>query len=134
MNSELLVIMVSVIGICVLLPAFVVWMVSRRKMCEARERTSIALDFLKEHPDADLEELVRRITPDNRLFGRFLPLLWIGIFFGIVTVALISVGAIADFASRQGLVFFSFLTVMFGALSISSIVSCVIMRRELRRH
>ncbi|MGN1233702.1 MAG: hypothetical protein ACI4UJ_09705 [Candidatus Cryptobacteroides sp.] len=134
MNSELVVIMVSVIGICVILPAFVVWTVSRRKMCEARERTAIAIAFLKNHPDADLEELVRKITPDNRLIGKFLPLLWVGIFFGIITVAFVSIAAVVEFASKQGLVFFYFLTLMSGALSIASIASCIILRREIRRH
>lgn len=133
MNGEVIVILVSVLGICVLLPAFVVWMVSRRKMCEARERTQIALAFLKSHPECNLEELVSRITPKVSENARLLPLLWVGIFFGIVTAALLTIAAVADFASEQGKLFFGFITVLSGAVSTSSLICCLFLRRRHRR-
>ena len=74
MNNELIVILVSVLGICVFLPALVVWMVSRRKMYEAEKRTEIALSYMKENPHCDLEDLVRKIEPKVDKNAMLLPL------------------------------------------------------------
>lgn len=122
MNNELIVILVSVLGICVFLPALVVWMVSRRKMYEAEKRTEIALSYMKENPHCDLEDLVRKIEPKVDKNAMLLPLLWVGIMFGIIAGLLIGILATQELASKQGTVFLIFITGVCLALCIPSLI------------
>lgn len=122
MDNELIVILVSVLGICVFLPALVVWMVSRRKMYEAEKRTEIALSYMKENPHCDLEDLVRKIEPKVDKNAMLLPLLWIGIMFGIIAGLLIGILATQELASKQGTVFLIFITGVCLALCIPSLI------------
>ncbi|MDD5951769.1 MAG: hypothetical protein PUC53_07880 [Bacteroidales bacterium] len=122
MNSELIVIIVSVLGICVFLPALVVWMVSRRKMYEAEKRTEIALSYMKENPHCNLEDLVRKIEPKVDKNAMLLPLLWVGIMFGIIAGLLIGILATQELASKQGTVFLIFITGVCLALCIPSLI------------
>ena len=122
MDNELIVILVSVLGICVFLPALVVWMVSRRKMYEAEKRTEIALSYMKENPHCDLEDLVRKIEPKEDKNAMLLPLLWIGIMFGIIAGLLIGILATQELASKQGTVFLIFITGVCLALCIPSLI------------
>jgi len=131
--NELTVILVLTISICVLLPSFVVWMVSRRKMYQAKKRTEIALAYLQQNPHADIEDLVKKITPvtDPRL--RLLPFLCIGLIFGIISIAFVVLLSVADFASVQGFVFVCFLTGLSLVISIPSIVCYIVGRRSFRK-
>ena len=122
MDNELIVILVSVLGICVFLPALVVWMVSRRKMYEAEKRTEIALSYMKENPHCDLEDLVRKIEPKVDKNAMLLPLLWVGIMFGIIAGLLIGILATQELASKQGTVFLIFITGVCLALCIPSLI------------
>ena len=122
MNNELIVILVSVLGICVFLPALVVWMVSRRKMYEAEKRTEIALSYMKENPHCNLEDLVRKIEPKVDKNAMILPLLWVGIMFGIIAGLLIGILATQELASKQGTVFLIFITGVCLALCIPSLI------------
>ena len=122
MNNELIVILVSVLGICVFLPALVVWMVSRRKMYEAEKRTEIALSYMKENPHCNLEDLVRKIEPKVDKNAMLLPLLWVGILFGIIAGLLIGILATQELASKQGTVFLIFITGVCLALCIPSLI------------
>ena len=122
MNNELIVILVSVLGICVFLPALVVWMVSRRKMYEAEKRTEIALSYMKENPHCNLEDLVRKIEPKVDKNAVLLPLLWVGIMFGIIAGLLIGILATQELASKQGTVFLIFITGVCLALCIPSLI------------
>ena len=122
MNNELIVILVSVLGICVFLPALVVWIVSRRKMYEAEKRTEIALSYMKENPHCDLEDLVRKIEPKVDKNAMLLPLLWVGIMFGIIAGLLIGILATQELASKQGTVFLIFITGVCLALCIPSLI------------
>ncbi|MCI5619279.1 MAG: hypothetical protein MR330_05075 [Rikenellaceae bacterium] len=122
MNNELIVILVSVLGICVFLPALVVWMVSRRKMYEAEKRTEIALSYMKENPHCNLEDLVRKIEPKLDKNAMLLPLLWVGIMFGIIAGLLIGILATQELASKQGTVFLIFITGVCLALCIPSLI------------
>lgn len=122
MNNELIVILVSVLGICVFLPALVVWMVSRRKMYEAEKRTEIALSYMKENPHCNLEDLVRKIEPKVDKNAMLLPLLWVGIMFGIIAGLLIGILATQELASKQGTVFLIFITGVCLALCIPSLI------------
>ena len=122
MDNELIVILVSVLGICVFLPALVVWMVSRRKMYEAEKRTEIALSYMKENPHCNLEDLVRKIEPKVDKNAMLLPLLWVGIMFGIIAGLLIGILATQELASKQGTVFLIFITGVCLALCIPSLI------------
>ena len=122
MNNELIVILVSVLGICVFLPALVVWMVSRRKMYEAEKRTEIALSYINENPHCNLEDLVRKIEPKVDKNAMLLPLLWVGIMFGIIAGLLIGILATQELASKQGTVFLIFITGVCLALCIPSLI------------
>ena len=122
MNNELIVILVSVLGICVFLPALVVWMVSRRKMYEAEKRTEIALSYMKENPHCNLEDMVRKIEPKVDKNAMLLPLLWVGIMFGIIAGLLIGILATQELASKQGTVFLIFITGVCLALCIPSLI------------
>ena len=133
MNNELLVIVVSVIGICVFLPAFVVWMVSRRKMYEARKRTEIALAYLNENPHCNLEEMVRKITPPVNMNARLLTLLWVGILFIIIGFILIGILSVAEFASMQGKYFLIFITGVCLALGIPSLICYFVGRKSCKQ-
>ena len=133
MNNELLVIIVSVMGICVFLPAFSVWTISRRKMFEARKRTEIALAYLKENPHCNLEELVRKITPAVNADARLLPLLWVGILFIIIGFILIGILSVAEFASMQGKYFLIFITGVCLALGIPSLICYLVGRKSCKQ-
>lgn len=130
MNQELIVILASVLGICVLLPAFCVWMISRRKMYEAKRRSEIALAILREKPDTSLDELVDKLTPavDPRL--RLLPLLWVGLVSGIVALSLGAVLSVVEIASRQGFIFLCFVTAVCAAISIPSMICYLVGSRR----
>lgn len=130
MNSELIVIIVSVLGICVFLPAFVVLMVSRRKMYEAEKRTEIALTYMNENPHCNLEELVRKIEPKVDKNARLLPLLWLGILFGIIALLLIGILLAVELASKQGTVFLIFITGVCLALSIPSLICFFVGKKQ----
>lgn len=132
MNSELIIILVSVLGICVLLPAFIVWTISRRKMYEAKKRTEIALAVLKENPQADIDEIVRKITPGIDWRMKLLPLLWVGLLFGIIAFILFSLICVVEFASKQGFVFICFLTALCTSVSIPSLVCYIVGMRNRR--
>ena len=50
-----------------ILPMFAIWMGIRNKMNEANTRTQIALAAIEKNPEMDLEELMKKITPKEKL-------------------------------------------------------------------
>ena len=50
-----------------ILPIFAIWMGERRKMNETNTRTQIALAAIEKNPDMDLEELMTKISPKQKL-------------------------------------------------------------------
>ena len=50
-----------------ILPMFAIWMGIRNKMNEANTRTQIALAAIEKNPDMDLEELIKKISPKEKL-------------------------------------------------------------------
>lgn len=67
------------IGLTCLVPIFIVWFSTRRKMNEANRRTEIAMAALEKNPDMDIEELMEKLSPKkNKLFKEKLlgKLLW----------------------------------------------------------
>lgn len=50
-----------------ILPIFAIWMGIRNKMNETNTRTQIALAAIEKNPDMDLEELMKKISPKEKL-------------------------------------------------------------------
>lgn len=51
---------------CVL-PILITWFNTRRKMNESTNRTRIVLAALEKNPDLDVEELMKKISPKQKL-------------------------------------------------------------------
>lgn len=67
------------IGLTCIVPIFIVWFSTRRKMNEANRRTEIAMAALEKNPDMDIEELMEKLSPKKtKLFKEKLlgKLLW----------------------------------------------------------
>lgn len=80
------------IGICVVLPIIIVWLIMRRKTNETNKRTEVLLAVIEKNPDLDMEDLIRKMNPKTkttkeRLMGR---LLWGLVFIAIGTSLLLS--------------------------------------------
>lgn len=50
-----------------ILPIFAIWMGIRKEMNETNTRTQIALAAIEKNPDLDLEELMKKISPKQKL-------------------------------------------------------------------
>ena len=48
-----------------ILPIFAIWMGVRRKINETNQRTQIVLAAIEKNPDMDLEELMKKISPQK---------------------------------------------------------------------
>lgn len=80
------------IGICVILPIIIVWLIMRRKTNETNKRTEVLLAVIEKNPDLDMEDLIRKMNPKSkttkeRLMSR---LLWGLVFIAIGTSLLLS--------------------------------------------
>ena len=80
------------IGICVILPIIIVWLIMRRKTNETNRRTEVLLAVIEKNPDLDMEDLIRKMNPKSkttkeRLMSR---LLWGLVFIAIGASTLLS--------------------------------------------
>lgn len=80
------------IGICVILPIIIVWLIMRRKTNETNRRTEVLLAVIEKNPDLDMEDIIRKMNPKSkttkeRLMSR---LLWGLVFIAISTSLLLS--------------------------------------------
>ena len=75
--GDLVAILVPIACGCVL-PIMLVWFEIRKKMNETNTRTQIVLAALEKNPDMDIEELLRKISPKQKLLKEKLlkKLLW----------------------------------------------------------
>ena len=64
--SDLIPILVPIACGCIL-PIFAIWMGVRRKINETNQRTQIVLAAIEKNPDMDLEELMKKISPQKKL-------------------------------------------------------------------
>lgn len=82
------------IGLTCIVPIFIVWFSTRRKMNEANRRTEIAMAALEKNPDMDIEELMEKLSPKKtKLFKEKLlgKLLW-GVICIVAGLAVFGVG------------------------------------------
>ena len=80
------------IGICVVLPIIIVWLIMRRKTNDTNKGTEVLLAVIEKNPDLDMEDLIRKMNPKTkttkeRLMSR---LLWGLVFIAIGTSLLLS--------------------------------------------
>ena len=80
------------IGICVILPIIIVWLIMRRKTNETNRRTEVLLAAIEKNPDMDMEDFIRKMNPKTkttkeRLMSR---LLWGLVFIAIGASTLLS--------------------------------------------
>ena len=69
MNQDLLgiiMIITIVIGICVVLPIMIVWLVNKRKSHEIDKQTEILTTMLEKHPDLDPAEVMKKLNMSSK--------------------------------------------------------------------
>ena len=95
------------IGICVILPIIIVWLIMRRKTNETNRRTEVLLAAIEKNPDMDMEDFIRKMNPKTkttkeRLMSR---LLWGLVFIAIGASTLLS-ALYQDYQGGAGLDYF----------------------------
>jgi len=65
-------------GCACVLPIMVVWLAIRKSMNETNQRTQIVLAAIEKNPDMDIEELMKKISPQKKLLKETLleKLMW----------------------------------------------------------
>ena len=95
------------IGICVILPIIIVWLIMRRKTNETNRRTEVLLAAIEKNPDMDMEDFIKKMNPKTkttkeRLMNR---LLWGLVFIAIGASTLLS-ALYQDYQGGAGLDYF----------------------------
>ena len=55
-------IIIAVVGICVVLPIMIVWIINKRKAHEIDKQTEILMAMLEKHPDLDPAEVMKKLN------------------------------------------------------------------------
>jgi hypothetical protein len=78
--------------LAVLLPIVITWLRSRRRINETNRRADIVIAALEKNPDVDVEDLLRKVSPKQKLLKEKLlrKLLWACILTIIATPVLIA--------------------------------------------
>jgi len=85
--------MIPVIACGCVLPILCVWLITRRKINESKDRMQIVTTAIEKHPDMDVEELMKKISPKKKLLKeKLLIKLLVGCIASIVGVGLIAFG------------------------------------------
>lgn len=81
------------IGICVVLPILIVWLVIRLKIHESNKRTEIVLAAIEKNGEVDVEEFLKKLNPPTKTLKEKMlgKLLASGIFSFVGLVILVSV-------------------------------------------
>ena len=95
------------IGICVILPIIIVWLIMRRKTNETNRRTEVLLAAIEKNPDMDMEDFIKKMNPKTkttkeRLMSR---LLWGLVFIAIGASTLLS-ALYQDYQGGAAMVYF----------------------------
>lgn len=85
--------MLPVIACGCVLPIVFIWLETRRKINESRDRMQIVTTAIEKHPDMDVEELMKKISPKKKSLKEKLlsKLLW-GYIAAIMGVGLLALG------------------------------------------
>ena len=99
--SEFFDLLVPIACGCVL-PIVFIWLETRRKINESRDRMQIVTTAIEKHPDMDVEELMKKISPKKKLLKEKLlsKLLW-GCIIGLLGVSLLILGLCLMFFGKD---------------------------------
>ena len=91
-TSDIIFSLVPIFCGCIL-PIVIIWLTVREKMNETNARTQIVMAAIEKHPDMDVEELIKKMSPKQKLLKEKLlsKLLW-GCITSIVGIGLIIFG------------------------------------------
>lgn len=59
-------IIIVVIGICVVLPLMVIWLINKRKNHEIDKQTEILMAMMEKHPDLDPAEVMKKLNVSSK--------------------------------------------------------------------
>ncbi len=91
------------LGCGCLLPIMVVWFSVRRRMNETNKRTEIVLAAIEKNPEMDIEELIKKISPKQKLLKeKLLSKLLKGTLCALLGLGLVGFGAWLSYAGRGG--------------------------------
>ena len=99
---EFLTKIIVVIACGCILPIVMVWLQTRRKISESKDRTQIVMAALEKNPDMDVEELIKKMAPQKKLLKEKLltKLLW-GSILTFVGIGILSFGIYWTVANRD---------------------------------
>lgn len=82
---------------CVL-PIMAIWLITRRKINESKDRTQIVMSAIEKHPDMDVEELMKKISPKQKPLKEklLMKLLW-GSICAFLGISLLGIGVFLDY-------------------------------------
>ena len=85
--------MIPVIACGCILPIIIIWLIIRKEMNESKDRTQIITTAIEKNPEMDIEELMKKMSPKQKLLKEKLlsKLLW-GCITSIVGIGLIIFG------------------------------------------
>ena len=85
--------MIPVIACGCILPIIIIWLIIRKEMNESKDRTQIITTAIEKNPDMDIEELMKKMSPKQKLLKEKLlsKLLW-GCITSIAGIGLIIFG------------------------------------------
>lgn len=91
-TSDIIFSLVPIFCGCIL-PIVIIWLTVREKMNQTNARTQIVMAAIEKHPDMDVEELIKKMSPKKKLLKEKLlsKLLW-GCITTIMGVGLIGFG------------------------------------------
>ena len=97
MHDAVLVQLLIPIFVCCVLPIMVVWLTLRNKKNETDKRTQIVLAAIEKNPEMDIQELLKKMAPKEKLLKeKLLEKLQTGCLATIVGVALLGVSFYID--------------------------------------
>ena len=59
-------IIIVVVGICVVLPIMIIWIINKRKAHEIDKQTEILMAMLEKHPDLDPAEVMKKLNVSSK--------------------------------------------------------------------
>ena len=59
-------IIIVVVGICVVLPIMIIWIINKRKAHEIDKQTEILMAMLEKHPDLDPAEVMKKLNMSSK--------------------------------------------------------------------
>ena len=135
---EFLTKIISVVLCGCVLPIVWIWMQTRRKISESRDRTQIVMAALEKNPDMEVEELVKKMAPQKKLLKEKLltKLLWGSIFtiFGLaIYIAVLIYNIFVGGFDRDMFIGLSFAAVPSLGIGLAFLINYLVGRKVLKK-